>query len=96
MTDLIVTSVAVDEAARQLKVIQDEFDKVSANREDREDMWGHPAVKSAMGDFDHDWRVKREKLTENIKDLQSKMQQAAETWGATEIQLADSLKPADA
>jgi hypothetical protein len=95
VADLVVTSVAVDDAARQLKVIQDEFEKSGARREDREDMWGHPAVKSAMDDFDHDWRVKREKLTENIKDLQTKMQKAAETWGSTEISLADSLKPAD-
>jgi flagellar biosynthesis chaperone FliJ len=93
MADLIVTSIAVDDAAAQLKLIKDEFENASKNRDDREEIWGHDGVKGAMADFISDWWVKREKLTDNIKDLESKMSKAAETWNETEISLAESLEP---
>ncbi len=93
MVDLVVTSIAVDEAARQLKRIQDEFESADRNKEDRQDIWGHQSVQDAMSDFVSDWWVKRAKLLENIKDLQSKTQKAAETWGDTEIELVKSLAP---
>ncbi|WP_130179059.1 hypothetical protein [Cryobacterium sp. SO1] len=95
MPDLVVTSIAVDEAAEQLKAIFDEFTNANKSRDDQKDIWGHETVESAMYDFVEDWWVKREKLTVNLKDLQAKMQQASETWGETEIQLADVITPAD-
>ena len=55
------------------------------------DIWGHKTVTGAMDDFVDSWWVKREKLQENLKDLQSKMEKAAETWNNTEIELEKSL-----
>lgn len=93
MVDLIVTSIAVDEAARQLKLIHDELENAEDARRDRDDIWGHEVVRIAMRDFVHDWTVKREQLMGNIEDLQKKTEQAAETWGDAEVQLTNALKP---
>jgi len=93
LPDLIVTSIAVDDAARQLTVIVDDFKNAETNRDQRRSHWGHPAVEAAMEDFVDDWWVKRAKLVENLGDLQLKMQKAAETWGEAEVQLTASLKP---
>jgi len=92
MADLVVTSVAVDEAAEQLKSILNELENMKDLWEDGA-IWGHRTVKDAMGDFVESWWVKREKLQDNIKDLQGKMETAAETWNDTEIQLEKSLTP---
>jgi flagellar biosynthesis chaperone FliJ len=91
MADLVVTSVAVDDAAKQLKSVLDELENMS-ELWDGGDIWGHRTVKNAMGDFIDSWWVKREKLQENLKDLQGKMEKAAETWNDTEIELAKSLE----
>ncbi|MFD6447757.1 hypothetical protein ACFWEJ_21825 [Promicromonospora sp. NPDC060204] len=91
MADLVVTSVAVDDAAVQLKSILDELENMSELWQDG-DIWGHRTLEGAMDDFIDSWWVKREKLQDNIKDLQGKMEKAAETWGETEIQLAKSLE----
>jgi flagellar biosynthesis chaperone FliJ len=92
MADLVVTSVAVDDAATQLKSIVDELENMKELWDDG-DIWGHKTVKNAMGDFVESWWVKREKLQENLKDLQEKMETAAETWNDTEIELEKSLTP---
>jgi hypothetical protein len=89
--DLVVTSIAVDDAAAQLKSVLDELENMS-ELWDGGDIWGHRTVKNAMGDFVDSWWVKREKLQENLKDLQGKMEKAAETWNDTEIELAKSLE----
>ncbi len=91
MADLVVTSVAVDDAATQLKSILDELENMSAMWEGGE-IWGHRTVKGAMHDFIESWWVKREKLQDNLGDLQEKMEQAAETWNNTEIELTKSLE----
>lgn len=92
MADLVVTSIAVDEAATQLKSILDELENMDAMW-DGGDIFGHKTVAGAMDDFIDSWWVKREKLQENLKDLQSKMEKAAETWNNTEIELEKSLTP---
>lgn len=60
------------------------------------DIWGHHTVQNAMGDFIDSWWVKREKLQSNLDDLQKKMEQAAETWNNTEIELTKSLESDEA
>ncbi|MEV0890046.1 MULTISPECIES: hypothetical protein [unclassified Promicromonospora] len=92
MADLVVTSIAVDEAAEQLKSVLHELENMKELWDDG-DLWGHRTVKNAMGDFVDSWWVKREKLQENLKDLQDKMEKAAETWNDTEIELEKSLTP---
>jgi flagellar biosynthesis chaperone FliJ len=91
MADLVVTSVAVDDAAKQLEAVVHELENMSELWDDG-DIWGHKTVEGAMDDFIDNWWVKREKLQENLKDLQSKMAKAAETWNNTEIELAKSLE----
>ena len=91
MADLVVTSVAVDDAAKQLKGVVHELENMSELWDDG-GIWGHKTVDRAMDDFIDNWWVKREKLQENLKDLQSKMEKAAETWNNTEIELAKSLE----
>lgn len=90
MADLVVTSVAVDEAAEQLAAIVDEFKNMGKLWQDGT-VWGHDTVRRAMDDFVDDWWVKREKLTTNLSDLQKKMTQAAEQWNNLEIELAASF-----
>ncbi len=92
MADLVVTSVAVDEAAEQLKSVLNELENMKELWDDG-DIWGHKTVKGAMGDFVDSWWVKREKLQDNLKDLQGKMEQAAETWDEAETELEKSLTP---
>ncbi|GAA2224162.1 hypothetical protein GCM10010413_17320 [Promicromonospora sukumoe] len=92
MADLVVTSVAVDDAAEQLKSVLNELENMKELWDDG-DIWGHKTVKNAMGDFVDSWWVKREKLQDNLKDLQGKMETAAETWNDTEIELEKSLTP---
>ncbi|MFD7024559.1 hypothetical protein [Promicromonospora sukumoe] len=92
MADLVVTSIAVDEAAEQLKSVLNELENMKELWDDG-DIWGHKTVKNAMGDFVDSWWVKREKLQDNLKDLQGKMETAAETWNDTEIELEKSLTP---
>lgn len=91
MPDLVVTSIAVDDAATQLKSVLEELKGMDAMW-DGGDIWGHRTVKNAMDDFIGSWWVKREKLQSNLEDLQKKMEQAAETWNNTEIELAKSLE----
>jgi len=92
MADLVVTSIAVDDAAEQLKSVLNELENMKELWDDG-DIWGHKTVKDAMGDFVESWWVKREKLQDNLKDLQGKMETAAETWNDTEIELEKSLTP---
>ncbi|MGW2090573.1 hypothetical protein [Promicromonospora sukumoe] len=91
MPDLKVSSVAVDEAAEQLKAVLEELKNMDAMW-DGGDIWGHKTVDNAMDDFISNWWVKREKLQSNLEDLQKKMEQAAETWNNTEIELTKSLE----
>ena len=91
MADLVVTSIAVDDAAEQLKSVLNELENMSELWQDG-DIWGHKTLSGAMDDFIDSWWVKREKLQENLKDLQGKMEKAAETWNDTEIELAKSLE----
>ena len=92
MADLKVTSDVIDEGAKQLKTVLDELENMSAMW-DGGDIWGHKTVDGAMDDFIDSWWVKREKLQGNLKDLQEKMEQSAETWNNTETELDNSLKP---
>ncbi|WP_125777327.1 hypothetical protein [Antribacter gilvus] len=93
MSDLVVTKIAVDDAAEQIKKIVAEFEGANKQRDENAEIWGHPQVRSAMYDFVEDWWVKREKLTGNLKDLQKKMEQAAQAWTDLEIELSKSLEP---
>jgi hypothetical protein len=95
MADLIVTSIAVDEAARQLGTIKDDLENSDQNRSDWKNIFGHPIVNDAVYDFIDDWWVKREKLLDNIDDLHKKMEKAAETWADAELQLTDALQGED-
>lgn len=90
MSDLVVTSIALDDAAAQLSAIVDEFKDMGKTWEDGT-VWGHDTVKGAMDAFIDDWWVKREKLTSNLGDLQKKMTQAAEQWNTLEVDLAASF-----
>lgn len=90
MADLVVTSIALDDAEQQLAAIVDEFKNMGKLWDDGA-VWGHDTVKSAMNDFVDDWWVKREKLTTNLSDLQKKMKQASEQWNGLEVDLAKSF-----
>ena len=90
MADLVVTSIALDDAERELAAIVDEFKNMGKLWDDGA-VWGHGTVKSAMNGFVDDWWVKREKLTTNLSDLQQKMKQAAEQWNGLEVDLAKSF-----
>ncbi|WP_129789427.1 hypothetical protein [Promicromonospora panici] len=90
MSDLVVTSIALDDAEKQLAAIVDEFKGMDKLWGDGT-LWGHDAVKSAMDDFIDSWWVKREKLTTNLSDLQKKMKQASEQWNNLEVELAKSF-----
>lgn len=90
MADLVVSEAAVNEAAKQLKIIVDDLKDMDATWGDR-DSWGHHAVADAMSDFIESWWVKREKLTDGLDDLQKKLEQAAEAWDETENSLVDAL-----
>ena len=90
MSDLVVTSIALDDAEQQLAAIVDEFKGMDKLWGDGS-LWGHDTVKSAMDDFIDNWWVKREKLTTNLSDLQKKMKQASEQWNNLEVELAKSF-----
>jgi hypothetical protein len=90
VADLVVTTIALDDAEKQLGAIVDEFKNMGKLWDDGA-VWGHATVKGAMNDFAEDWWVKREKLTTNLSDLQKKMKQAAEQWNNLEIELAKSF-----
>lgn len=90
MADLVVTSVALDDAEKQLSAIVDEFKNMDKLWDDGA-VWGHDTVKGAMNEFIDKWWVKREKLTTNLSDLQKKMKQAAEQWNGLEVDLASSF-----
>jgi hypothetical protein len=90
VADLVVTTIALDDAEKQLSAIVDEFKNMGKLWDDGA-VWGHATVKGAMNDFAEDWWVKREKLTANLSDLQKKMKQAAEQWNNLEIELAKSF-----
>ncbi|MFC8801346.1 hypothetical protein ACFT2C_26745 [Promicromonospora sp. NPDC057138] len=90
MADLVVTSIALDDAEQQLTAIVDEFKGMDKLWGDGS-LWGHDTVTSAMDDFIDDWWVKREKLTTNLSDLQKKMKQASEQWNNLEVELAKSF-----
>lgn len=94
--DLVVTSAAVNEAAEQLKIIKDDLENSDDNRSEWKNLFGHPVVNRAVSDFIDDWWVKREKLLDNIEDLQKKMEQAAQTWDDAERQLSDAFTSEDA
>ena len=90
MSDLVVTSIALDDAEQQLAAIVDEFKGMDKLWGDGS-LWGHATVKGAMDDFIDNWWVKREKLTTNLSDLQEKMKQASEQWNNLEVELAKSF-----
>ncbi|MFI6428243.1 hypothetical protein [Promicromonospora sp. NPDC050880] len=91
MADVIVTKEVINEGAEQLKGVLHELEHMS-EKWDGGDIFGHKKVAGAMDDFIDDWWVKREKLQENVKDLQEKMEQSAEAWDSVETDLEGSLK----
>jgi flagellar biosynthesis chaperone FliJ len=90
MADLVVTKAVLEDSAKDLKAISDEFKNMS-KRWDNGTIWGHEIVKSAMDDFIDDWWVKREKLQVQLDNLTKKMDEAAKTWTDTEDQLASTF-----
>jgi flagellar biosynthesis chaperone FliJ len=90
MADLVVTKAVLEDSAKDLKAISDEFKNMS-KRWDNGSIWGHDVVKSAMDDFIDDWWVKREKLQVQLDNLTKKMDEAAKTWTDTEDQLASTF-----
>lgn len=90
MADLVVTKAVLEDSAKDLKAISDEFKNMS-KRWDNGSIWGHEIVKSAMDDFIDDWWVKREKLQVQLDNLTKKMDEAAKTWTDTEDQLASTF-----
>jgi flagellar biosynthesis chaperone FliJ len=92
MADLVVTKAVLEDSARDLKAISDEFKNMS-KRWDNGNIWGHDVVKNAMDDFIDDWWVKREKLQVQLDNLTKKMDEAAKTWTDTEDQLASTFDP---
>ncbi|MEU4384254.1 hypothetical protein [Promicromonospora sp. NPDC023805] len=90
MADLVVTKAVLEDSAKDLKAISDEFKNMS-KRWDNGTIWGHDVVKSAMDDFIDDWWVKREKLQVQLDNLTKKMDEAAKTWTDTEDQLASTF-----
>ena len=91
MADVIVTSEALEDGAKEIKSIVHEFENMRELWDDG-DIWGHSTVKGAMGDFVEKWWVKRAKLQEHLEDLQSKMESSAETWNDAESELEKSLE----
>ena len=92
MADLVVTKAVLEDSAKDLKAISDEFKNMS-KLWDNGAIWGHEVVKSAMDDFIDDWWVKREKLQQQLDNLTKKMDEAAKTWTDTEDQLASTFDP---
>jgi flagellar biosynthesis chaperone FliJ len=90
MADLVVTKAVLEDSAKDLKAISDEFKNMS-KLWDNGTIWGHDVVKSAMDDFIDDWWVKREKLQVQLDNLTKKMDEAAKTWTDTEDQLASTF-----
>jgi uncharacterized protein YukE len=90
MPDVVVTKEVLEDAARDLKDINDEFKNMSAMWEGG-DIWGHDTVKKAMDSFIDNWWVKREKLQVQLDDLTKKLDQAKEAWNETEDALASSF-----
>jgi flagellar biosynthesis chaperone FliJ len=90
MADLVVTKAVLEDSAKDLKAISDEFKNMS-KLWDNGTIWGHDVVKSAMDDFIDDWWVKREKLQVQLDNLTKKMDEAAKTWTDTEEQLASTF-----
>lgn len=90
MADLVVTKAVLEDSAKDLKAISDEFKNMS-KRWDNGTIWGHDVVKSAMDDFIDDWWVKREKLQVQLDNLTKKMDEAAKTWTDAEDQLASTF-----
>lgn len=91
MADLIVTAEVLEDAARQLAFIQEEFEHSSRDRDERGDIWGHDVLTSAMSDFAEDWLTKRVELAEALKGLREKLDEAAQAWSEAEDQLTRSL-----
>ncbi|MFE7506896.1 hypothetical protein [Promicromonospora sp. NPDC057488] len=90
MADLVVTKEVLEDSAKDLKAINDEFKNMS-KLWDGGAIWGHDIVKQAMDDFIDDWWVKREKLQDQLDNLTKKMDEAAKTWTDTEDQLASTF-----
>lgn len=90
MSDLVVTKEVLEDSAKDLKAINDEFKNMSKLWDDGA-VWGHEVLKKAMDDFIDDWWVKREKLQVQLDNLTKKMDEAAKTWTDTEDQLASSF-----
>lgn len=90
MADLVVTKEVLEDSAKDLKAINDEFKNMS-KLWDEGTIWGHDVLKQAMDDFIDDWWVKREKLQEQLDNLTKKMDEAAKTWTDTEDELASSF-----
>jgi flagellar biosynthesis chaperone FliJ len=90
MSDLVVTKEVLEDSARDLKAINDEFKNMSKLWDDGA-VWGHEVLKKAMDDFIDDWWVKREKLQEQLTNLTKKMDEAAKTWTDTEDQLSSTF-----
>ncbi|MFI6428237.1 MULTISPECIES: hypothetical protein [unclassified Promicromonospora] len=87
MADVIVTKEVLEDSAKDLKAINDEFKNMS-KLWDEGTVWGDDVLKKAMDDFIDDWWVKREKLQQQLDNLTKKMDEAAKTWTDTEDQLA--------
>lgn len=90
MADVVVTKQVLEDAATDLKNINDEFKNMSAMWEGG-DIWGHDTVKNAMNEFIDNWWVKREKLQVQLDDLTKKMEQSRDAWNQAEDDLASSF-----
>jgi hypothetical protein len=91
MADLIV-SAQLDESAKNTAMILDELQHPKSDDSALDDIYGQGDLKSAMHDFDGDWKIHREGITKNVSKLNDMLSNSMQEWASIQQQLTDGLQ----
>ena len=92
MADLKVVGEVLSQSASSLATLQTEFDGIERRRDDSREIWGHEAVRDAVGEFASNMDYNRGKLSEQMGSVREKIVATSEAFEEMESELASSFE----
>ncbi|MET0447853.1 MAG: hypothetical protein ABWX74_16615 [Aeromicrobium sp.] len=89
--DLKVSYYRLEDSARDLGMLKNEFDDIEERRDDSRRFWGHDGVRDAMDEFAGNMDYNRGKLSEKIDAMKQKVEGTLSAFVDADEQLASSF-----
>ena len=81
----------IADTGSQLSDIKAQFDNAGQLADDLHDIIGRNELADRLNDFANNWKLNRDKLSTSLGSLSALCTQAAQAYGSTDEQLAQSL-----